>query len=201
MAGISSNHDRLSGAELIDILRTALIRLERGEDPMSIPFLGELYELKRIIEEARREIGWPEIDEIHTAHIPTATDELDAVVWATEEATGAIMDSCEEIQRIAKNSEGDASDAIEAEITKIFEACSFQDITGQRIGKVVTTLKTIERRVLLLLDGAGAESGTAPAEGAVPGAPQAGGKELLSGPQLPGKAISQDDIDKILKGF
>ena len=32
-------------------------------------------------------------------------------------------------------------------VTRIYEACSFQDITGQRIGKVVTALKAIEGRV------------------------------------------------------
>ena len=32
-------------------------------------------------------------------------------------------------------------------VTRIYEACSFQDITGQRITKVVTTLKVIEEKV------------------------------------------------------
>jgi len=36
---------------------------------------------------------------------------------------------------------------VEQEAMKIFEACSFQDITGQRVTKVVTVLRQIEDRV------------------------------------------------------
>ena len=35
----------------------------------------------------------------------------------------------------------------------VFEACSFQDITGQRIAKVVETLQHIEERVSRFADG------------------------------------------------
>ena len=42
-------------------------------------------------------------------------------------------------------------------VTQIYEACSFQDITGQRITKVVTTLKAIEGKVAHIISTFGAE--------------------------------------------
>ena len=36
-------------------------------------------------------------------------------------------------------------------VTQIFEACNFQDVTGQRISKVVKTLQLIDNRVSQLL--------------------------------------------------
>ncbi len=44
-------------------------------------------------------------------------------------------------------SAGDKPPGLQDATTRIYEACSFQDITGQRITKVVATLKTIERKV------------------------------------------------------
>jgi chemotaxis protein CheZ len=82
-------------------------------------------------------------------------------------------------------------------VTKIYEACSFQDITGQRITKVVTTLKTIEAKIAQIIDRFGVKRAPADAEPAV----AAPGTGLLNGPQLPSNAMDQSDIDKLLASF
>src|SRR3546814_19418060 len=101
----------------------------------------ELESLARYIQSARVEIAALRPDEIRQDHIPAATDELDAVVGATEEATGRILDAAEQIQTIA----GGLDQAVQSQlvdlVTGIFEACNFQDITGQR------TSRSEERRV------------------------------------------------------
>lgn len=77
---------------------------------------------------------------------------------------------------------------------KIFEACSFQDITGQRIRKVVRTLTDIEERVGHLISLLGDKAaGTGDNEDK-----RVGDARLLNGPQLPPQAVSQDEIDKLL---
>lgn len=84
-----------------------------------------------------------------------ATSELSAIVSQTEGATEQIMDAGERVEAAledllsqdmddyAKARLGDISD----EITKIYENCNFQDLTGQRITKVISVLTYIEERV------------------------------------------------------
>lgn len=84
-----------------------------------------------------------------------ASSELSSVVKSTEEATEKIMASAEQLDDIiqelrAQVGEGYAADRMGdmAElVVKIFEACNFQDLTGQRITKVVRALTFIEERV------------------------------------------------------
>jgi chemotaxis protein CheZ len=153
----------------------------------------ELAKLARVIEAARRDIAALRPDEIRQKHLPTATDELDAIVGATADATGEILDAAEQISAIA-----DAAGAtkLTEQVTRIFEACSFQDITGQRITKVVKTLKEIEAKVVDLVRAFGSlENAAGDVDGSAAG--QDGEAALLNGPQLPRDARSQADIDAI----
>lgn len=191
--------------QVVKIINSVISKVEHSGDDSTNLIFKELQDLQKIIEEARAEIGSARPADISEKHIPTATDELDAVVGATAEATGTIMDCCEVIQEKAGEA-GEAGNAIMDETMKIFEACSFQDITGQRITKVVKTLKDIEVKVAKLMDILGTQIPGAPDDGS---AAAAGEEEdtrsveekLLNGPQLPGNAISQDDIDKLLEEF
>jgi chemotaxis protein CheZ len=161
-----------------------------------VKFFEELQGLIAYIRSAKREIAALAPDEIREKHIRSATDELDAIVANTEQATGAILDSAEKIETIAKNLEVEPGMQLADAVTRIYEACNFQDITGQRISKVVTALKTIEGRVESLVKAVGGVA-------ALPDGPQAASddKELLNGPQLPGNAKTQDEIDALLKSF
>ena len=81
--------------------------------------------------------------------------------------------------------------------TRIYEACSFQDITGQRINKVVGTLKTIEAKVVQIV----ATFGNGDRETLDEFAGVATDAALLNGPQHPAVAMDQSDIDKLLASF
>ena len=156
---------------------------------------NELTRLARFIDAAKRDIAAMHPDEIRKTHLPAATDELDAIVAATAEATGAILDSAEKLTALGAGADPELRDQIAEQATRIFEACSFQDITGQRITKVVKTLKQIEAKVGELVQAFGDE----PAP--VRGAKSTGNDEaaLLNGPQLPQNAVSQSDIDALFE--
>jgi chemotaxis protein CheZ len=117
--------------------------------------------------------------------------QLQDVLKSTEDATLTIIDSATAIQGIiAANpiAEKDKK-AVEALITKIYEACNFQDITGQRIKKVLKNFEDLEARVVNLADAT--KAGVYPVKKI--------DSELVSGPQLSTEAPSQDDVDKLFK--
>lgn len=162
--------------------------------------LKELRELVQFIHQAKCEIAAIRPDEIKNEHLTVASDELDAIVSATEDATNEIMEAAEEIERIGESLSDTQQNEIGDAVTRIYQACSFQDITGQRISKVVGALKHIEARVermLVLMGGKDlldAKSAPRAASAAKDDDPDS---KLLNGPQLPGNATSQDEIDAL----
>lgn len=188
--------------KVVKLINTVIARVEQVEDLSREQIYHELVGLKDIIDQARAEIKAANVGDIAAQHIPTATDELDAIVKSTEGATMTIFSACEGIERILSAGSTDQKDQIQNEVTRIYEACSFQDLTGQRITKIVRSLRDIERKVNAILDivhDRTAEGGEAPA--AAPVDTRQGDALLLNGPQLPGQGISQDDIDKLLAEF
>jgi chemotaxis protein CheZ len=168
--------------------------------------LAELEGLGRTIARAKAEIAALKVEDIRDAHIPSATDELDAIVDHTAHATNEILDSCETLENLQSELSGDAADKLQGAVTRIYEACSFQDITGQRIGKVVTALKAIEVRISTIVSAASGMDGASPAPVAKDaGAPtndgRTEGQKLANGPQLPGAGVSQSEIDRLLASF
>jgi chemotaxis protein CheZ len=155
--------------------------------------LAEVEDLARTIARTRSELQRLDAGPFIAGHIPAATDELDAVVAHTASATDVILEACEQLETASANGEPINADMLGKATTAIYEACSFQDITGQRIKKVVGTLKAIEQKVgeILHVFGQGQEftEETVPME------------TLTNGPQLPGKAMEQSDIDKLLADF
>ena len=132
------------------------------------------------------------------------TGELGAVVGGTEEATQQILEAAEAIDQAAtalgKASSPDQQSRLSEEIldrvVSIFEACNFQDLTGQRISKVMTTMKFIEHHITVMMDiwgGVDAIKQHAPAIIDT----RVGDARLLNGPKgLDDEGhASQDDID------
>lgn len=156
----------------------------------------ELTRLARFIEAAKRDIAALHPDEIRQKHLPSAADELDAIVAATADATGAILDAAEKLSAIRVDGPG-AGDQITEQVTRIFEACTFQDITGQRITKVVKTLQQIELKVGELVRAFG--GAPPPVRPSVKRARRADDAALLNGPQLPADAASQSEIDALFE--
>lgn len=129
------------------------------------------------------------------------SDELDAIVQATEQATDTIMDSVENVEDLVNAAlpliQDQAAKDILAQVPEktaaIFEACAFQDITGQRITKVVTSLQYVETRVNSLIHMWGSDELTkVEAEDQTETDEY---KKYLNGPQLSGHGVSQADVD------
>ena len=167
--------------------------------------LAELEGLGRTIARAKAEIAALKVEDIRDAHIPSATDELDAIVEHTAHATNEILDCCETLEQMQAELSGDAADKLQGAVTRIYEACSFQDITGQRIGKVVTALKAIEGRIASVVSAAsgmpGPNAGPVPVVAPAPDNKRTEGEKLANGPQLPGAGVSQSEIDRLLASF
>jgi chemotaxis protein CheZ len=136
-------------------------------------------------------------------HFSSMSDQLDAIVQATEEATNTIMESMEvmegafgEIRQVVTDETVIAAlDRAEERIGMVFEACSFQDITGQRINKVVKSLKFIEERVKSLV-GMWRPEELKEAAGSLK-KELTDEQKLLNGPQLKGKGVNQEEVDKL----
>jgi chemotaxis protein CheZ len=160
--------------------------------------LAELEALGQEVARAKREVAALRVDDINSSHIPAATDELDAVVEHTASATNEILDACETLEALAPKLRSTAHrEAMGGAVTRIYEACSFQDITGQRIGKVVAALKAIEGRVAAVTARFGHGPTPAPPEDDA----RTEGQRLAQGPQLPAAAASQEEIDRLLASF
>ena len=163
--------------------------------------LEELEALGREVARAKSEIAALRVEEIADRHIPTATDELDAVVEHTATATNEILDVCEGLEALQATLPAPTAEKLGVAVTRIYEACSFQDITGQRITKVVNALKTIEARVAQVTTRFGGGDALPDAPPAPTAAPVTEGRALANGPQLPTAAASQADIDRLLASF
>mgnify|MGYP003385913063 CR=1 FL=1 len=176
--------------DVMRIVHSVISKMEGVSDATQTAVVKELKSLLDVIESIRGDLALTKAHEVTTTHVPSATEELEAVIDTAKKATDDIMNACDAISAVA----ADNAKALD-EVTKIYEACSFQDLTGQRIRKVVGVLKQIEDKVgkllgiLQLNDTGKAEDG------------REGDAKLLNGPQLPTNAISQEDIDKLLASF
>ncbi|OSQ40781.1 protein phosphatase CheZ [Thalassospira mesophila] len=167
---------------------------------------GQIQEMNEHIHKAKIQIAALRHPKASDDRLVTAASELDAIVKDTEMATHTILESAEQIDDLAMTLKNSATSDFVADhveqiafiVTKIFESCNFQDITGQRINKVVNTLEFVEKRVhnMILIWG----------EDAFADLPMSEEEEdevkhedadLLNGPQMEGEGISQDDIDKL----
>ncbi|MGU3536442.1 protein phosphatase CheZ [Methylobacterium sp. A54F] len=156
--------------------------------------IDELVEIADYISHLRQEIAALRANEITRDRIPMAHEELGSVLEATAGATNAIMASAEGI--LALPDDGNYRTQVEARIFEIFEACAFQDITGQRIGKVVEALRSLELRLARFASAVKArdEAGQDPNEAERRGRAE---RLLLNGPQLQGPETPQDAIDAL----
>ncbi len=191
-------------AEVVTIVESVIDSIEGDLTAVGLKVYADIEALARYINTARAEIAELRPDDINSEHLPAATDELTAIVGATEQATHQIFEAVEGIETLTEKMEPEIAGQVSAAVTSIFEACGFQDITGQRITKVVTALQQVESKVDALLHAFGDDiKGDAPAKAqdkkktTPSGAPARPDEDLLNGPQLPENAISQDDIDAL----
>ena len=155
---------------------------------------------------SKQEIATLHVTGFHGQNVSRMTHELDAVVSGTEQATQTILEMVEDVDQFAStmieqgkdDAEKTMGREIQDRVVKVFEACNFQDITGQRISKVVNTWKFIEKHVVEMMEiwgGVEAFKEFIPEE---PPKPE-GDDALLNGPKLEDDEghASQDDIDAL----
>ncbi len=178
-----------------EVVRAVLTTMTGDLTPIEASLLQEVEALGRTIATAKQEIAALRVDDITASHIPLATDELDAIVSHTAAATDAILEVCETLDKVADGLTGMPAEQLRNATTRIYEACGFQDITGQRITKVVTALKMIEAKIanIVVTFSDQRQSAVIP-EAQCP-------TKLLNGPQLPAVAMDQSDIDKLMASF
>ena len=153
----------------------------------------EVWGLARDIVQARAQIAELRPGALKRDNLPRAIEEMHEIVRTTEDASNAIMESAEAITNaMPADMDEEYRQIVQNSCQSIFESCAFQDLTGQRIGKVMTTLQLIDQHLEGLQEMLGAEfedpEAAAPAEEEV---------DLLAGPALEGEGNSQDDIDKM----
>ena len=159
--------------------------------------------LMRYMDRLRREIAAIDhpVEEEH--QLDSTGPQLDAIVRATEEATNVIMDAVDRNEEIVADLRKRLKDPdlqmLLEEIIKndndVFEACTFQDISGQRVNKVIKSISYIEKRINALIDIWG--KAYLFKVKVASDMEESDGSEHLSGPQLSGQGLSQDDIDKL----
>ncbi|MDE2514819.1 MAG: protein phosphatase CheZ [Rhodospirillales bacterium] len=202
LAAIRQRYPEAEPEAVAEIVRAVVSSMRGDLSAQETSLLSEIEELGRTIASAKAEIAALRVDDITGSDIPFATDELDAIVAHTAAATEAILETCETLDQVASDLNGPAAAQLQDATTRIYEACSFQDITGQRITKVVTTLKAIEAKVAHIVAAFGRPEGapivTPERELAAAGLDEAA---LLNGPQLPAAAMDQSDIDRLLASF
>jgi chemotaxis protein CheZ len=197
LADIRARYPDSAPEVVADVVRAVLATMSGDLSAQETSLLAEVEQLGKMIASAKTEIAALRVDDITQAHIPFATDELDAIIEHTATATNAILTSCETLDVVAGSLTGEEATQLQDATTRIYEACSFQDITGQRITKVVGTLKTIEAKVAQIVATFGGEG--AQMDG-LPGETDSEAS-LLNGPQHPTVAMDQSDIDRLLASF
>jgi chemotaxis protein CheZ len=171
-------------------------KLSREELEREVEKIGEY------ISQAKVEMAAISLSEQQSGNdknIAHATLELNEVIRHTEEATNTIMDAAEKIMGLSADA-GKAGGPLNECAMNIMEACSFQDITGQRIRKVLKTLDQIELRVGNLIKLFGGKLPENLSIGEIETAPRRADEELMNGPQLSGEGTSQADVDKLFGG-
>lgn len=160
---------------------------------------SELRKIADYIVALRREISALQANEMHTEKIPAAGSELVAVVTSTEGATNEIMAIAENVLSADASDPVAYKEFVDKEMMALFETCAFQDLTGQRISRVVKTLEHIETRVSRFASFSRVED--QPGFANVSEAKHAERKEklLLNGPSIAADANTQPMIDQLFE--
>ena len=141
--------------------------------------IGEFKYLADFIQKARDEISGLRANDIKDARLPGASVELDAVVRDTERATASIMAEAEKLMSLEPADLTAYMAEVDAAMMRIFEACVFQDLTGQRVTKFASAL------------------GVTDTEQQETAGEVRARELLLNGPAMNGPTTSQDDIDAL----
>lgn len=173
---------------------TASARDARSQTSNPSVMVKELLDIADYISNLRDAIALLRANELTRDRLPMVHEELSEVVAATAGATDSIMGAAETILGLPDGPGYRA--AVEARIYDIFEACAFQDITGQRIGKVAEAMSQLEGRLARFSSAVKARDASGIDELEVDRRAR-NESLLLNGPQKGGPATAQDAIDAL----
>lgn len=193
-----------SAADMQNLIEQLITVLRARRREAEATLIAELQGILAYIQGVRTDLS--QIGpELKTHYIPTATDELEAISETTAEATNRIMDAAEAIDAMADGRTVANKEALSAAATQIYEACTFQDLTGQRVRKIATALHETEVKIDQLIATFTSRLGIAMADlpAVVPQPPREedDGEVRACGPQLPGMAKTQAEIDALMEGL
>nr|WP_321443960.1 protein phosphatase CheZ [uncultured Cohaesibacter sp.] len=198
----NSDTDTLLAA--IDKLEKTVVR-ERSPATVMERVKMDLADMAGAIERTKKEIAQiKHEDNDGSERFERASLELDAIVSQTESATGEILGAAEKIQEYAwtlreMGADEEKCNELDMEATNIYMSCSFQDLTGQRIKKIVDAMRYVESRINSMVDIWGFESHTVEVDAnharSHDKRPDA---HLLNGPQFVGEGVEQSDVDLLL---
>jgi chemotaxis protein CheZ len=131
-----------------------------------------------------------------------AAGELGAAVEGMEKATQKILASAESIDECARALASALADDyhhglaqdVQDHVVRVYEACNFQDLAGQRIGKVIATLMMVEEHLAAMIERFhGNGEASRPATESL----RTYAADLINGPRLDGDTghVNQQDID------
>ena len=207
LAAIADLKQMMTGASAVTEAPGAAVAAAAAADTGEAAAMrSEVATLRRTIQRTKDELAALRTKRALPTAVSVTTNELDAVVEATETATNCILASAEEIDgairslraSCVRDEEVSALEEIAERVVRIFEACNFQDITGQRINKVVNTVKSVEASIDRMIDYLGGPAAFAEYAAGVSIEDPESETHLLNGPPLETECkISQDDIDKL----
>ncbi|MGB7259168.1 MAG: protein phosphatase CheZ [Pseudolabrys sp.] len=189
-------------AELVDQIKA----LRALSDESDVPRLRRELELVHgAISHNKRELSALLKTKRDEPRLERAAEELTATIAGMESATDNILKAAEAIDEsvkalaaVLKNDyEHGVAHDIQDQVVRIFEACNFQDLTGQRIAKAMATLKFIEEHVAGMIEAWGNVDQSHEPKPLRPD--HTLGRRLANGPKLDGDSghASQRDIDLI----
>ncbi|MDH2383811.1 protein phosphatase CheZ [Bradyrhizobium sp. CER78] len=199
------NGDSVDAAVAREVAETqALLETYRAQVEQCEKLKVELDLIHDAISRTKREIAVLHGKSFNGEEMAKVNGELGAVVGGTEQATQQILEAVEAIDQaataLANNVTPDQqkrlSEDIQERVVSIFEACNFQDLTGQRISKVMQTMKFIEQHINEMMNIWGGVDAIKTHSPPIVDTRE-GDARLLNGPKLDGDAghASQDDID------
>ncbi|WP_375464532.1 hypothetical protein [uncultured Methylobacterium sp.] len=194
-----AEHARRTRGADTDVLLGAMARLEtvvtQGRADGIGHLRGDLMEMADAISRTKSEIAAISDPDQDQTRLGVASEALDGIVRATERATSDILGAAEHVQEAAwtlreRGVDPNVCDDLDRRATQIYTACSFQDLTAQRTGRIVHTLRYLEERLIAMMAIWG------DADGRVPPAP--GQAPARTGKDAPPDDLCQSDVDRYI---
>jgi len=149
---------------------------------------------KVVLDKDQRQHVIDRVAESKKEHIPNAAEDIDVIVDSEEKAVETILSCATEIGDLTSEMPDDIAKKVNALTQEIFEACMFQDLSGQRMKRVSQSFGSVSsglEEVLDIIEKGKNPPANKPVEKKDP---------LANGPNDGDDAHSQDEIDRILNG-